>query len=80
MRHPLQPGVSNPYALDMWWKRLQPQYFWWIITPLTVTQRESFSEIENRVTNYDHLMLDMEKTWYVGAKSGSVPIMRMNLG
>ena len=64
MRNPGQPGVSNPYALDMWWKRLQPQYFWWIITPLTVTQYENYSEIENRVTNYDHLMLDMEKTWY----------------
>ena len=77
MRHPVQQGVSNPYALDMWWKRLQPQYFWWIITPLTVTQYESYSDIENRTTNYDHLMLDMEKTWYKPVKQGSA--MKMNI-
>ena len=71
MKNPGSPGVSNPYALDIWWKRLQPQYFWWIITPLTVTQYENFSEIENRTTNYDHLMLDMEKTWYKPVKQGS---------
>ena len=80
MRHPVQQGVSNPYALDMWWKRLQPQYFWWIITPLTVTQYESYSNIENRTTNYDHLMLDMEKTWYKPAQQGSGLVMKMNLG
>ena len=77
MRHSFQPGVSNPYALDIWWKRLQPQYFWWIITPLTVTQSESYSDIENRTTNYDYLMLDMEKTWYKPGKQG--PVMKMNL-
>lgn len=63
MRNPVGPGVSNPFALDIYWKRLQPQYFWWIITPTTVTQYESYSEIEKRVTNYDHLMLDMDKEW-----------------
>lgn len=78
MKNPGSPGVSNPYALDIWWKRLQPQYFWWILTPLTVTQYENYSEIENRVTNYDHLMLDMEKTWYKPVQKTS--IMKMNLG
>ena len=77
MKNPGSPGVSNPYALDIWWKRLQPQYFWWIITPLTVTQYENFSEIENRTTNYDHLMLDMDKTWYKPVKQGSGPVMKM---
>lgn len=72
MRNPGQPGVSNPYALDMWWKQLQPQYFWWMITPPTVTQYENFSEIENRVTNYDHLMLDMEKEWFVKQNTSSL--------
>lgn len=74
MRNPGEPGVSNPYALDIYWKRLQLQYFWWIITPLTVTQYENYSEIENRVTNYDHLMLDMEKTWL---KKSAVSSIRM---
>lgn len=64
MRNPVGPGISNPYALDIYWKKLQPQYFWWIITPTTVTQYENYSEIEKRVTNYDNLMLDMDKTWF----------------
>ena len=72
MKNPGQPGVSNPYALDIYWKQLQPQYFWYIITPMTVTQYENYSEIENRVTNYDHLMLDMDKEWYVKQKTGSL--------
>jgi GR25 family glycosyltransferase involved in LPS biosynthesis len=63
MKNPIKPGDTNLYALDIWWKRLQPQYFWYIITPLTVTQYENYSEIENRVTNYDHLMLDIDKEW-----------------
>ena len=29
----------------------------------TVTQYENFSDIEDRNTNYNHLMLDMEKKW-----------------
>jgi GR25 family glycosyltransferase involved in LPS biosynthesis len=79
MKNPGQPGISNPYALDIYWKRLQPQYFWWIITPLTVTQYENHSEIENRVTNYNHLMLDMEKKWFTD-KYAKGPLIKMNLG
>lgn len=79
MKNPGQPGVSNPYAIDIWWKRLQPQYFWYIITPLTVTQRESYSEIENRVTNYDHLMLDLEKAWFVTPSQKTSSPFKMNL-
>jgi GR25 family glycosyltransferase involved in LPS biosynthesis len=52
------------YALDIYWKRLQMQDFWYMITPLTVTQYENYSDIEDRKTNYDHLMLDMDKEWY----------------
>jgi hypothetical protein len=62
MRHPDRP---RDFALDMYWKRLQLQGFWYMITPPTVTQYESYSDIENRTVNYDHLMLDMEKQWYV---------------
>jgi GR25 family glycosyltransferase involved in LPS biosynthesis len=78
MRKPGQPGVSNPYALDIYWKRLQPQYFWWIICPMTVTQYENFSEIENQVTNYDHLMLDMEKEWFMKQKTSVPSPLKMN--
>lgn len=63
MRNPVEKGMRNPFALDIYWKKLQPQYFWWIITPTTVSQYESYSDIENEVKNYDHLLLDMNKEW-----------------
>ena len=63
MKNPVKQGTYNPYALDIYWKRLQPQYFWWIIIPMTVVQYENYSDIEEKITNYDHLMLDMEKKW-----------------
>ena len=57
------PGNANMFALDIYWKRLQMQYFLYMITPPTVTQYENYSDIENKQTNYDHLLLDMDKPW-----------------
>lgn len=57
------PGNANMFALDIYWKPLQMQYFWYMITPPTVTQYENYSDIENKQTNYDHLLLDMDKPW-----------------
>lgn len=58
-----EPNNPSTYALDMFWKRLQLQDFWYMITPPTVTQYESYSDIENRNVNYENMMLDMEKPW-----------------
>ena len=58
-----EPNNPSTYALDMYWKRLQLQDFWYMITPPTVTQYESYSDIENRNVNYERMMLDMEKAW-----------------
>ena len=58
-----EPDNKQMYALDMYWKRLQQQDRWYMITPPTVTQYESFSDIEQRNVNYDYLMLDMNKEW-----------------
>lgn len=54
-RHPL-------YAIDKFWFRLQQAHKWYLITPLTVTQREDYSDIEKRPTNYTPVMLDLDKT------------------
>jgi GR25 family glycosyltransferase involved in LPS biosynthesis len=59
------PNNKREYALDIYWNRLQMQDFWYMITPPTVTQYENYSDIEKRNTNYDFLMLDMEKQWYL---------------
>lgn len=55
-----EPNNTSTYALDMYWKILQLQDFWYMITPPTVTQYESYSDIENRNVNYENNMLDME--------------------
>jgi hypothetical protein len=58
-----EPENKQEYALDMYWKRLQLTGVWFMITPPTVIQAESYSDIENRNVNYERLMLDMEKKW-----------------
>lgn len=67
-RNGLQLLLKNPnnkpqYAIDMYWKRLQPQDRWYIITPLTVYQLEGYSDIEHKTTNYKNMMLDINKPW-----------------
>lgn len=57
------PTKKREYAIDMYWKRLQLQYFWYIITPLTTIQYENYSDVEETNVNYSTLMLDMNKEW-----------------
>ena len=59
----MRTSDNKTYSLDIYWKRLQKQDFWFMIIPPTVTQYESYSDIEERVVNYDRLMLDMDKEW-----------------
>jgi len=58
MRYPEQ-HIS--YAIDKYWFSLQLKDNWFLITPLTVIQREDYSDIEQRVTNYGYLMTDLDK-------------------
>ena len=58
MRNPLH---KINYAIDRYWFELQRRDRWFLITPLSVVQREDYSDIEQRVTNYGHLMLDLDK-------------------
>lgn len=60
--------IKNPeqhvqYAIDKYWFRLQEKDNWYLITPLTVTQREDYSDIEKRHTNYTRVMVDLDKEW-----------------
>ena len=58
MRNPTQ---KLDYAIDRYWFELQRRDRWFLITPLSVVQREDYSDIEQRITNYGHLMLDLDK-------------------
>lgn len=52
------PTQRDKYAIDMYWLQLQKRDTWIIIIPLTVTQIESYSDIEKRNVNYEQLMLN----------------------
>lgn len=54
IRNPLQ---RNKYAIDMYWIQLQKKDTWIIVVPLTVTQIESYSDIEKQHVNYAPAML-----------------------
>lgn len=60
--------ISNPcelnlYAIDKYWFALQERDNWFLITPLTVTQKPDYSNIERRCTNYNRVMLDLDKPY-----------------
>jgi len=56
-----EPEKHIIYAIDKYWLQLQKKGYWFLITPLTVVQREDYSDIEKRVTNYSRMMTDLEK-------------------
>ena len=66
------PNNKRMYAIDIYWKKLQMENFWYMITPPTVTQYENFSDIENKKLNYDHLLLDMDKKWLLKQQQHNV--------
>ena len=47
-------GILGNYALDVYWKRLQPISNWFATVPAMGYQYESYSDIEHRVTLYPH--------------------------
>jgi glycosyl transferase family 25 len=57
-----EPKNHLKYAIDMHWFSLQEVDNWFLITPLTVVQREDYSDIEKRVINYQSAMTDLDKT------------------
>lgn len=57
-----EPANHAQHAIDKNWFQLQAIHNWYLIIPLTVTQREDYSDIEKRQTNYTPVMLDLDKT------------------
>lgn len=57
----IEPHKHTLYAIDKYWFNLQKKDKWYLITPLTVTQREDYSDIEKRTTDYSRAMLDIDK-------------------
>lgn len=59
------PSNHRLFAIDKYWFNLQKVDKWYLITPLTVTQREDYSDIEKRPTNYTNVMLDLNKVAFL---------------
>ena len=57
------PTLGIHYAVRTYFAHLQHQDMWLLITPLTVTQQEGYSDIEKRHVKYHHLMLNLEKPY-----------------
>jgi hypothetical protein len=56
-----EPHNHRMYAIDKYWIQLQQKDTWLLIVPLTVVQKEDYSDIEKRPTNYIGLMTDLNK-------------------
>jgi GR25 family glycosyltransferase involved in LPS biosynthesis len=52
---------SRQYRIDMYWKRLQRNDLWYILDPLTVVQKEGYSDIEQKHTDYQSMMLSYKE-------------------
>jgi GR25 family glycosyltransferase involved in LPS biosynthesis len=62
------PQEHIKYAIDKYWFQLQRRDNWFLIIPLTVTQREDYSDIEKRPTNYTSVMIDLDKEAFLRAQ------------
>jgi GR25 family glycosyltransferase involved in LPS biosynthesis len=58
-----EPDKHFYYAVDKYWFSLQQKDNWFIITPLSVVQREGYSNIEFKETDYKSKMLDLDKNY-----------------
>jgi glycosyl transferase family 25 len=56
-----KPSEHAKFAIDKFWFVLQSSSKWYLIIPLTVVQREDYSDIEQKVTNYKNMMQDLDK-------------------
>jgi GR25 family glycosyltransferase involved in LPS biosynthesis len=55
------PEQHIHYAIDKYWIRLQKIHTWYMLAPVVAIQREDYSDIEERKTNYESMMKDIDK-------------------
>ena len=63
----IQLFLKNPseikYTIDRYWINLQEKDNWFLIIPLSVVQKEDYSNIENKITNFQKYMLNYNKAY-----------------
>jgi GR25 family glycosyltransferase involved in LPS biosynthesis len=55
-----EPHNFSIYAVDRYWFRLQELDKWYLIIPLSVTQKEDYSDIEKMSVNYHYYLLSLD--------------------
>ena len=58
-----EPAKKSEYAIDRYWLQLQKRDSWFLIVPLTVVQREDYSDIEGKQTDFRNYMLNLNKAY-----------------
>jgi hypothetical protein len=58
-----EPKRHIDYAIDKYWFKLQREDNWFLIIPLSVIQREDYSDIEKKNTNFSNYMLNYNKAY-----------------
>lgn len=48
----LKTNIYSKFAIDQYWKQLQANNNWYCVIPSMMIQNASFSDIENKYTNY----------------------------
>ena len=56
-----EPDKKKQYSIDIYWKQLQQSGRWYLLIPLTVVQYYDYSDIEEKITDYRGMMLDVDK-------------------
>jgi len=57
-----EPNVPE-YKIDKYWFKLQKEDNWFLIIPLSIIQREDYSDIEKKNTNFGNYMLNYNKAY-----------------
>jgi GR25 family glycosyltransferase involved in LPS biosynthesis len=57
-----EPTVPD-YKIDKYWFKLQREDNWFLIIPLSIIQREDYSDIEKKNTNFSNYMLNYNKAY-----------------
>lgn len=69
------PDQHIVYAIDKYWIKLQKQHTWYMLAPVVAVQREDYSDIEERKTNYESIMKDLDKPHLFHRQQGTSSIL-----
>jgi GR25 family glycosyltransferase involved in LPS biosynthesis len=60
-----EPERKKEFAVDIYWKTLQKTGNWFFLIPPSVIQYSDYSDIEDKVTNFEGHMLDLDKRAFI---------------